>query len=120
MEIEMISKDKQYRTRDGREVRIYATDGHPSEPVHGAFQDYSCAWNSSMWNHDGTSVYGKGDADLIEVKPRHKRTVWVTVWSNGYTETSSKPEWRNGPLGCGQEPIACIKVDLDFEEGEGL
>ena len=57
---------------------------------------------------------------LIEVKPRHKRTVWVTVWNNGYTETSNKPEWRNGSPGCGQEPIACIKVDLDFEEGEGL
>jgi hypothetical protein len=120
----MINKDKTYKTRDGREVRIYATDGHPSEPVHGAFQDYSCAWNSTMWRHDGTNVYGKGESDLIEVKPRIKRTVWLHVYTNGYVEASSKPHWRNGP--CingpydGEKPIACVKVEIDCEDGEGL
>lgn len=32
----MIDKNKQYRTRDGREVRIYATDGDPIVPIHKA------------------------------------------------------------------------------------
>ena len=32
----MIDKNKQYRTRDGREVRIYATDGYGHYPVHDA------------------------------------------------------------------------------------
>jgi hypothetical protein len=32
----MISMDKQYRTRDGREVRIYAVDGGGKYPIHGA------------------------------------------------------------------------------------
>jgi hypothetical protein len=119
----VIDIKKQYRTRCGREVRIYATDGVGKKSVHGAyFDDHVKGWISLVW-----TKFGRADAyhelqplDLIEVRPRHKRTLWVTVWSNGYTETSTKPEWRNGPLGCGEEPIACIKVELDFEEGEGL
>ena len=120
----MIDINKKYRTRDGREVRIYATDGAMPRPVHGAVKSsYDSTWHSFQWHDDGRLVHNVLAVDLsdiIEVRPRHKRTVWVTVWSNGYTETSSKPEWRNGPLGCGQEPISCIKVDLDFEEGDGL
>jgi hypothetical protein len=111
----MISKDKQYRTRDGREVRIYATDGHPSEPVHGAFQDYSCAWNSTMWRHDGTNVYGKGESDLIEVKQRIKRTVWLNVFRNGEVVSTSEP-----PDHYITTIFACVPVEIDCEEGEGL
>ncbi|KPK13971.1 MAG: hypothetical protein AMJ56_00555 [Anaerolineae bacterium SG8_19] len=115
----MISKDKTYRTRDGREVRIYATDGHPLEPIHGAFQDYSGAWNSTMWRHDGTNVYGKGETDLIEVKPRIKRTVWMNVYDNEVIHGG----WRTKEEAQGyheKNRIACLKLDLDFEEGEGL
>ena len=115
----MIEKEKTYRTRDGRKVRIYATDGHPSEPVHGAFQDYSCAWNSCMWSHDGTNIYGKVDIDLIEVKPRIKRTVWLNVFDNEVIHGG----WLTKEEAQGYNPnhlVACIKVDLDFEEGEGL
>ena len=124
----MISKGKTYRTCDNHEVRIYATDGTGSTQIHGAiykpFYDSPTAekdfmeWCLTCWNSNGKHI--RESYNLIEVKPRHKRTVWVTVWNNGYTETSNKPEWRNGSPGCGQEPIACIKVDLDFEEGEGL
>ena len=116
----MIDIDKKYRTRDGREVRIYAVDGRGEFQIHGAIKT-DVGWGCSEWKLNGQSYANRsGPNDLIEVRPRHKRTVWVTVWRNGYTETSSKPEWRNGPLGCGEEPISCIKVELDFEEGEGL
>ena len=122
----MISKDKTYRTRDGREVRIYATDGHPGEPVHGAFQDYSCAWNSAMWRHDGSNVHGITAADLIEVKPRIKRTFWMNV----YPENDIRPyedkyvadacESLRSVMGNVSRRIACVKVEIDCEEGEGL
>lgn len=32
----MIDKNKKYRTRDGKEVRIYCTDGRGLYPIHGA------------------------------------------------------------------------------------
>jgi hypothetical protein len=109
----MISKDKTYCTRDGREVRIYATDGHPDEPVHGAFKDYSGRWNSSMWKLDGSSFYGKDAADLIEVKPRIKRTVWLSVYPSAVWFSIENGEF-------GADCLARVRVDIDCEEGEGL
>jgi len=121
----MISKDKTYKTRDGREVRIYATDGYGDNKVHGAVKEDS-GWVIYAWYEDGRYALSdyKGRHDLIEVKPRIKRTVWLHVYCNGYVEASSKPHWRNGP--CingpyeGGRPIACVKVEIDCEEGEGL
>jgi len=118
----MIDKNKVYKTRDGREVRIYATDGRAMYPIHGAIlQEHG--WQQSCWAVDGLhsiSSSGNHSGDLIEVRPRHKRMVWLTVWSNNYIEASGKPEWRNGPLGCGEEPIARLMVDVEYNNGEGL
>jgi hypothetical protein len=121
----MISKDKTYRTRDGREVRIYATDGDYPFVVHGAIKKEDGQWELRQWLNRGcATIMTQSDRDLIEVKPRIKRTVWLHVYTNGYVEASSKPHWRNGP--CingpydGEKPIACVKVEIDCEEGEGL
>ena len=115
----MIDKSKHYRTRDGREVRIYATDGGVGNSIHGAFKDANNIWRQHCWREDGNDYYSKSH-DLIEVRPRIQRTVWLTIWSNNYIEASNKPEWRNGPLGGGEEPVACVQVEIDCEEGEGL
>lgn len=126
----MIDINKKYRTRDGREVRIYATDGGAGSPVMGAVfyttPNGQSWWESARWTEDGRYDYHgrQTNTDLIEVCPRHKRTVWLAIYHNGYIEATSKLEWRNGP--CingpydGAKPIACIKVELDFEEGDGL
>jgi hypothetical protein len=112
----MISKDKTYRTRDGREVRIYATDGREYYPIHGAIgQDGG--WQINCWTQDGLhSLRSKYDdsADLIEVKPRIKRTVWLNVF-DGATSASDTPIWHGV-----SKRIACVKIEIDCEEGEGL
>lgn len=129
----MISKDKQYRTRDGREVRIYATDGGGNNClVHGAIKDYY-GWSAALWTENGecywcSSSFGDGPPTpnfyLIEVKPRHKRTVWLNIYAG-----SSHGSYYDSKLDADADAsakhqrwprIACIKVDLDFEEGEGL
>lgn len=112
----MIDINKKYRTRDGREVRIYATDGGGPQPVHGAISGLNF-WSTANWSKNGsyTVVYGQEhDNDLIEVRPRHKRTVWLHVWENGTVCATEESYYV--PTG----RIACIKVELDFEEGEGL
>lgn len=122
---EMISKDKTYRTRDGREVRIYATDGGPGlSAVHGAIwkpfddQPYNeCEWSLTCWSKDGKHCRDK--YDLIEVKPRIKRTVWLNVYDNEVIHGG----WRTKEEAQGyheKNRIACLKLDLDFEKGEGL
>ena len=115
----MIDKDRTYRTRDGREVRIYATDGGPNKVfVHGAI-NYGENWQSCSWHSLG-SYYadGENEKDLIEVRPRHKRTVWVNVCPDGTYVASTKK--LADDMMVAPYRIACIKVELDFAEGDGL
>jgi len=113
----MIDKNKIYKTRDGREVRIYATDGiHPHE-VHGAIKStVSDGWIYYAWSADGSH---QRDAilSLIEVRPRHKRTVWLNVYDD---LTCSHENRKSADKEASPNRLACIKVELDFEEGEGL
>jgi hypothetical protein len=117
----MIDINKKYRTRDGREVRIYATDGRAMYPIHGAILQQH-GWQQSCWAVDGLhsiSSSGNHSGDIIEVRPRHKRTVWMNVYGSGIVpEVWSSKENADRAAACGR--IACIKVELDFEEGEGL
>jgi hypothetical protein len=111
----MIDTNKQYRTRNGREVRIYATDGWSASPVHGAIK-VEGEWRFSCWSARGIHHTDRA-YDLVEVSPRHKRTVWVTVYPMNRYQISDEN------IQCDIYPpkrIACIKVELDFEEGEGL
>jgi len=116
----MIDKSKTYRTRDGREVRIYATDGRDFYPVHGAI-DQGDGWQQNCWTKNGQHSLNKttcyDGSDLIEVRPRHKRTVWLNVHpDNEYAAFGERAEADE----VAYERIACIKVDLDFCEGDGL
>jgi hypothetical protein len=117
----MIDINKEYRTRSGREVRIYATDGNELKRVHGAFKNtYSGCWTSCDWEASG-SHWRDMLLDLIEVRPRHKRTVWLNVHVNrSVIAHNSKEEADN--LFCKDvaSRLACIKVELDFAEGDGL
>ena len=112
----MIDINKTYRTRDGLEVRIYATDGDNNKTIHGAV--WSDGWQFRLWYADGS--YNKdieSKMDLIEVRPRHKRTVWVTIYPmNRYHISDENIQCDIYP----PKRIACIKVELDFEEGQGL
>ena len=119
----MISKDKTYRTRDGREVRIYATDGCIGAPVQGAIK-IGNEWHLGHWTKDGIyGLYGSSQAHdyaLIEVRPRIKRTVWLNVYRYhrnmvGYEKREDADADRI--LG---DRLACVKVEIDCEEGEGL
>jgi hypothetical protein len=116
----MIDPKKTYRTRDGREVRIYAVDCGSDYPVHGALRE-DTYWEVLCWTASG-HVIRDGilrDADLIEVKPRIKREVWVNVHRDGCLSA-----WRHKPepneFGPDDDRIACVKLTIDCEEGEGL
>ena len=115
----MIDINKKYRTRDDREVRIYATDGAGTYCIHGAIKNNG-EWEYMRWTNNGT--FGGNipfGSDLIEVRPRHKRTVWLNVYNSRIVpEAWNSKENADRAAACGR--IACIKVELDFEEGEGL
>jgi hypothetical protein len=115
----MISKDKTYTTLRGMPVRIYATDAGGLFPVHGAiFNDG--LWNGMKWTEEGkTHVFNPSCMvntvdDLAEVKPRIKRTVWLHIYDYR-TSVSDTPIQLTM-----NKPLACVKVEIDCEEGEGL
>jgi hypothetical protein len=115
-----IDISKRYRTRDGREVLIYSTDtGHGFDQVHGAIKEVH-GWEMSAWGHNGMKdVSGIRQTlnDLVEVKPRIKRTYWANIYGTGLTYHDTKEEANNFQMG----PIlACVKIEIDCEEGEGL
>lgn len=114
-----IDMSKKYRTRDGREARIYAIDGNAEFPVHGAILRGPDGWCSTSWGRAGSSMsYGTCGDDLIEIKPRIKRTVWLNVYP-GYTGDSFRTK-ESADAAHARDRIACIKVEIDCEEGEGL
>ena len=114
----MIDINKKYRTRDGREVRIYATDGILPYEVHGALKStISDGWLPYAWGPDGKH-HRDFVLDLIEVRPRHKRTVWLNVYGRPDDVTAYNNRWKADQSVSPR--IACIKVELDFAEGDGL
>ena len=110
----MIDINKKYRTRDGHEVRIYALDGDEPRPVHGAHKSQT-GWVFSCWKEDG--AHSTGDYDLVEVKPRIKRTMWVNVFPNATTVYFHK---KDADIYSGSSRLACVKVEIDCEKGDGL
>ena len=112
-----ISRNKIYRTRNGQKVRIYANDGGTGESmVHGATHDGVNGWVPCVWFPDG-SHESIGDFDLIEVKPRYRHTVWLNV-HKGYVHVWDTREKADSCAG--DNRVACMKVEIDVEEGEGL
>jgi len=114
----MISKDKQYRTRDGREVRIYATDHYGTLCVSGAINSKG-DWFPVRWDEHGRAYNTPGMDDIVETKPRIKRTMWLNIYPEpqGATALWTRKEADHW---IADDRIACVKVEIDCEEGEGL
>ena len=115
--MDKISMRKQYKTRDGRDVRIYATDGAGQHSVHGALKS-SQGWIYATWDSQGHIVDPSRETleDLIESKPRMKFDRWVLVERDGdYSLWLDKPSKAS----CG-DAFAITQIVFEVEEGEGL
>jgi hypothetical protein len=114
-----IDINKKYKTKNGHEVRIYATDGAEPHSVHGAyFKDGN--WFANTWRANGKiyDIAEQLDFNLIEVKPRIKRTVWLNVYPNDDVLAYPQKALADNSFKDGR--IVCVKVEIDCEEGEGL
>lgn len=89
-----ISMDKEYTTRDGCEVRLYALDGGSGNVIHGAV-NYAGEWMARVWPADGTYVarVGGDPRDLIE-KPETIEVpeFWIVMYDTGAFDI-----WRHKP-----------------------
>lgn len=110
------------RTRDGREVRIYDANVGQEFNIHGAINlGGSSGWEVRQWLNDGRIV-GRLDlpSDLVNVPRRVKVDCWLNVFDNGVF-CGPWTTKREADMGLGAEfRIACIHVEREVEEGEGL
>lgn len=117
----MIDQTKKYTTRDGLEVRIYATDGADPYVVHGSVKTGD-GWDDNSWTADGFLAVGKQTCgwDLVEVRPRVRRTVWVNIYPNLTVGSIPCHSREDADSSAAKGRLACVRVDIDVEEGHGL
>jgi len=113
-----IDPNKRYRTRDGREWKFL--DWNEYGNVSGALKT-ALKWELLSWPPDGKYLHTEGPLDLIEVRPRIQRKVWINVYSDrfGNVHSSREDADRGVSFGFGAR-VACLELTLDYEEGEGL
>lgn len=118
---------KPVRTRDGRPVRILCADRAGDKPIVALLLKEGCEYLRSYFA-DGTYTGVPGyrnqhPLDLVNPPKKTQRTVWLNFYPDGSligksavchsskeTADASAPDYR----------IACIPVNVEFEEGQGL
>ena len=113
-----ISMEKQYITKSGLIVRIYALNGADNYPIHGAYLRNG-EWHICTWNKEGVNSYG-ADLTLVEVKPRIQREYWVNVYSDLESLPNLVITKKDADNFRSSGRIACVKITIDCEEGDGL
>ena len=115
----MIDPNKTYQTKSGREWRWYGENGDGQ--IHGAYKTSDGIWNMAVWEKDGTylDIIRNSLMDLVEVKPRIKRTYWLNIYENPnrYDIHEKRKVVNDTAL---HDRLACVKVEIDCEIGEGL
>lgn len=107
---------KPVRTKDGRAVRVLCTDGPGECPVVGILDGVD---GPECWHLSGSYFESFGDGrDLENTPQRIQREYWVNVYTGHIggqckTQAIAKDMRENGCL-------ACVKITIDCEEGEGL
>ena len=104
-------------TRDGRKVTLYCVDAPGDWPVHGRINDQQTA---ASWRKNGgyyENTYGTA-LDLVHPPRRFKYERWVNVYEDGSTPISKTKIDADWASGAGR--IACIRIVVEGEEGEGL
>jgi len=118
---DLISMDKQYKTRNGRAVEVLKTGvNHITYPVVVVITEGDGSQYSTSRTSTGRVVHNGGvnEGDLIEVKPRVKQDVWLNV----YQEKRPRAHFskKDADSYSNDDRIACVKVEIDCEHGEGL
>jgi hypothetical protein len=72
--IDTVDTTKKYRTREFKEVRIYATDGTGEYCVHGAISEGTGGWRYALWTHNGEFISKITNSldDLIQISPYYE------------------------------------------------
>jgi hypothetical protein len=116
----LFDPSKPARTRDGREVRIYATDGLYPYVIHGAVKEDGSSWKLRRWLQDGRwSDLEDYSEDLVNIPVRIHREVWLNVYQNPEKDVLH-PSADRAASGRSKDCLATVRLVIDCEEGQGL
>jgi len=118
-------KPGEYLTRDGRKARVYATDGSPEYPIHGAIlvmqsSDDEGGWHSESWQAKGAYIENEENGrDLMQPK----REMWVNVYPSTTAEACVTSSWPTkeiaDQMACTAPRIGRIaRVRVEYTEGQ--
>lgn len=122
----MLDLTKPVRTKDGQEVRIYATDAGGTYPIHGAMAGKEGRWVHYTWTLSGSAdVYSPNHAwDLVNVPERVRVHRWINVqramgepggvWARLYVDREAAEKFADPAR------LACYELDVELREGHGL
>lgn len=114
------------RTRDGRSVRIYTTDGSLSFPIHGAVFAGSGLWDVKSWTATGRILPGEPPiSDDLVLPPKMIDIRFPAILTNEKISTAGWliPSLREGEHSMGPHEKYLARIILDASavpEGEGL
>ena len=115
---DLISMDKQYRTRLGETVKILTVSRKGNYPIITLIGEEE---RVETFSKTGQCCIGAVDNDdLIEVKPRIKQDVWINMYGDSVGEKFIHETKEIADLSAGDKRIACVKVEINCEHGEGL
>jgi hypothetical protein len=117
-----VEMGKEYTTRDGRPVRIYAVDGGGQFPVHCAVRDDDGSWIARASKIDGTWGALEDRRDLIEAPRKFRLEGFVNInfiggkaFIGGLYDERQKADDSAHPC-----RVACVPITIDCREGDGL
>lgn len=117
--LKAIEEGREIKTRDGHEVRIYATDGEEPFGVHGAIK-IEAGWVLTKWDLQGRAAWSvpKHPNDLIAAPRTIEIAFWANVYEDGsYFRYATKEE---ADTAAASSRFACINIKRTVTEGEGL
>jgi len=106
---------------DGRDAVIHRFCEKRQKFI-GEFQDSTGRWYASEWTDLGWHSKGIGQGDLTNLAPQPKKKVQLHRWANVYKDGSmfSYPTKKEADDSAQHGRFACIEIDREAEEGEGL
>ena len=92
-----IEVGKSYKTRGGKEVRVYAIDGSGSRSIHGAILRSPGQWLSALWC-EGGSFYENGtdDWDIVITPLKYEGEATVMGFGDDINSTIFVPSEFEG------------------------
>jgi hypothetical protein len=120
LKMKKLDLTKSVQTRDGRQVRIYATDAGGKFPIHGAYRNEAdTCWIPYRWTLDGMSFLSElvqAPADLVNIPQVYEvKEAWVNIYDIQGEKAmivGLYSDRQSADIGSRGQRIACVRIPI--------